>query len=416
VAVPGGFDVLFTWQRPQDNAQSIWLATLRHGRRSAALHLLIANKVHGFYPRAALDGSGALDVVWIDRTTPDRWAIRFRRFTPAGRPLSRTTTLDGFEYYIPGPPGKNVIPAVPVQWALDVQRAPDGSVWAAWEGNQNQGGDWISVAQWTRTGHLTLPPTQVVQGGFDAAVHALRALGLAITANGGQLYFTGENIDGGIGSVPYMQPFDRNGNPIGLQQRVAYDGGGTAANPHAATVAGRPQAVWEKTALHATTLEGTAYRAATIPPGLLVRMGLNVGNLATNILFLVLGSLAGGLGIAAVNPIVLFVLILLWLPVGWIVPRRLRWMVYLALIGLVLARIFGSGGSPPPYVIFIDALGSPGGWIAVAAAIFITFWAGQLIFRRLDPLFRAATMAVTSIYVIGALYAVIYVQGEITKI
>jgi hypothetical protein len=356
-------------------------------------------------------------VLWIDRTHPPRWAIRFQRFTPAGRPLSGITTLDGFEYYLPGPPGHPpIINVQPIQWALDVLRAADGSVWAAWEGNQNQGRDWLSVAQWTRNGHLTLPPTQVLQGGFDSGVHDLRSVSLAITRNGGQLYFTGPDDGGGIGSVPYVQPFDRDGNPVGLPQRVAYDGGGTDANPHAATVHARAQVIWEKTGLHGTVLEGTRYQPATIPPSLLVRLGLNVGNLAINILFVVLGSLAGGIGIAAINPIVLFPLILLWLPVGWVVPRRLRWTVYLALLGLVLAAIFRSGASPPPYVIFIGALGSPGGWIAVAAAVFIAFWAGQFVFRRFDALFRAAAIASTSVYVIGTLYAVIYIQDQITRI
>ena len=356
-------------------------------------------------------------MVWIDRTQPPRWAIRFRRFTPAGRPLSGITTLDGFEYIIPGPPGTPPhINAQPGQWALDVQRAAGGSVWAAWEGNQNLGGDWISVAQWTRSGHLTLPPTQVVQGGFDSDVHALRAIGLVSGENGGQIYFTGVNNGGGIGSVPYMQPFDRDGNPIGMPQRVAYEGGGTAAFPHAAAVHGRPQAIWEKTGEKSTTIEGTIYHAAVLPPSLLVRLGLNVGGLAANILFVVVGLLAGGVGVAAVNPILLFPLIVLWFLVAWIVPRRLRWTVYLLLLGLVLTNAFASGGSPPAYVIFIGALGSPGGWIAVVAAVFITFWAGQFLFRRFDSFFRAAAMAITSVYVIGALYAVIYVQDQITVI
>lgn len=416
LAVPGGFDVLFDWQRTANSpAYQIYLASIPSGATHPAfVRVLFPSRQHGLYPRAVLDGSGMLDLLYLDRTQPGHWAVRFRRFTPAGRSLGKAITLDTAWYYT-GPPTHPNLQAVPDQWGLDLKRAPDGSVWAAWEASDGQDNQWISVAQWNRNGKLLLPPTQVVQGGFDSQPGDPRAVSLVLTHAGGRLYYSGPNANGGIGSVATGQDFDSNGTPVGQPQRVAFDGGGSAANPHAATINGRAVVVWQRVRSAVADLEGTAYRPFT-PPDLITRLGLNVGSLWGNIGLVVVGALAGGFALAIINVFLLLLLLLLWLPIGRLFGRRLRWWIFTAVIGLVLAWLFGSGAAPPGIVVVIGALGSPGGWVAVLGGVFAALWVGQFIVRRQDAIFRAAAMALASLYVIGALYAVIFIQSEITRI
>jgi peptide/nickel transport system permease protein len=415
VRVPGGFDVLFDWQHPGSAHYQIFAASIRDGNTHPALHRLLTNKDYGLLPRGIADGSGALNVLSLDRLHLGLWAWRFRRYRPDGTPISPLTTLGTVDYApisrATGRPDPNIIPST---WGFDLREATDGSIWAAWE-SRSDGIDAITVAHWSRTGRSLLPPTQVMQGGFDIGTYGeQRSLSLAVLRRGGQLYFTGPSPDGGSGTVPFMQPFSADGTPIGLPQRVSYDGG-VAALPHAGSIQGKARVLWEKLGIGATIFEGTAYGPYR-PPDLLTRLGLNIGSLPVNVGLLLVGALAGGIGVAIVNVFLLLLFLLLWLPIGRL-PRVLRWPLYSLALAVVIVDVFGIHASDPPNWIFlISGLGSPENWMAVAAAIFTALWAGIFFFRRYESVFRAAAMAFTAIYVVGVMYAVVFIQGEITRI
>ncbi len=146
-------------------------------------------------------------------------------------------------------------------------------------------------------------------------------------------------------------------------------------------------------------------------------MGLNIGNLWANIGLVLVGSLAGGIAIAIVNFVLLLLMTLLWLPIGWLAPRSVRWLLYALVVAVVIVEVFGvHAANPPSWVLAISGLGSPEIWVAVGVAVFASIWAGLFLFRRYEAIFRAAAIAYTSVYVIAVMYAVVFIQSEIARI
>ncbi len=412
-AAPGGFDVLFQWQKTSTQAAEfqIYLAYVRNGQtRPAVLRLIGATPVYGFYPHGVIDGSGKLDVLYLDEwSKPNNWYWRFQRFTPQGIPVSPKETIDDMCFGCQDPQDS----IVPTQWEVDMKRASDGSVWAVLEGG-GDGGDGANLAHWSPTGRVLLPVAPVPIG-FDSGQTS--ALSLALLHQGGQLFYTSSNPDGGVGSVTFMQAFDDNGALVGSPQRVNYDSGGNSAIPHAGTVSGRPVVIWQRIREGPAYLEASSYHANASKPDWQDRLGLNVGNFWLNSGLVVVGSLAGGVAVAIINFILLLLLVLLWLPIGWLAPRSIRWLVCAIASGLVIVELFGIHAADlPSWVLVISGLGSPENWVAVAVAIFASVWAGLFLFRRYEAIFRAAAMAYTSVYVIAVMYAVIFIQSELTRI
>jgi peptide/nickel transport system permease protein len=402
IAVPGGFDVLFDWRPPHSAAHQLYLARLVAGQTHAALRRIAADRDYGLLPRAALDGSGALDVLYLDRGVPGLWAWRFRRVWPDGRPASPGATTLGTIDFAPGHPPR--VDAVPPDWASDVQRAPDGSVWAAWHARED-GSDFLALAHWSRTGRVLLAPAHLEEAAPDV-------IGLAALQRGGQIYQIGF-IEADV--AIHMVPFDRFGAQSSLvPERVNYDGGHTIA-PHAATVYGRAAVLWEKVGLHSSLIEGTTYRPYT-PPDLLTRLGLNIGNLWLNLALLLVGGPAGALLVAAANVLFLGAALLIWLVAG-LLPRFVRWSAYLLGLTALIVAAFGlHPNALPAWILSMTPFGFPQNWVAAGGAVFAALWSGTFLFRRHEPVFRAALIAFIAIYAPALCSVAATIQSELTRI
>jgi hypothetical protein len=246
---------------------------------------------------------------------------------------------------------------------------------------------------------------------IDPAVDAgSQAVALALQGRGGVAYYP---QPGDIEPYLVATRFDEQGR-AGAPQRVNYDGGGKAANPRAQSVRGRPLVIWQKVRGDGASLEGTAYHPRQ-PPELLTRLGLNVGSLWGNIALVLFGSVAGGIALTVVNVFLLLPLAVVWLLVRRL-PPAVRWPLYLAAIAALLAWIFARSGSLPGYVLVISALGVPYDWLAVAGAVFVSAWSGHYLLSRQESGMRATAMALIALLVVAAMYAVIFIQGQITKI
>jgi len=414
VATPHGFAVLFGWQRPGATNTDLYLAPLGNGNRRPVR--LVRSGDYVINPRAVTDGSGHLDVIYLQRfagISPGLWHVLFQRFTPRGKLLSAPHSLGTVIYLAATSTGCNGDNVVPPQWAIDLKRARNGSVWAAWETGSDcvsrdiSGPNTLSVGHWSRNGRVLLPPTTV-----DPTVDAnAQAVALALHGRGGLLYYPQPGL-----VEPYLvaSGFSGQGLPLG-QERVNYDAGGSIANPQAGRVGRRPVIIWEKVRLRSTsTLVGTAYHRFA-PPDLLTRLGLNLGALWGNIALVLFGSLGAGLALTLVNVYLLVPLIVVWLLIRRL-PPRFRWPLFLAAIALLLAWIFALGPTVPDYVLVMTTLGVPSAWLAVAGGVLVAAWSGRHFLFRQESALRATAMALIALYFVAIMYAVIYIEGQIGKI
>jgi peptide/nickel transport system permease protein len=420
VTVPGGFDVLFDWQRPGRTAFDLELASYKEGVARPTVRQLLSSGDYALYPRGIVDGSGTLDLLYLRRTAPSIWHLYFQRFSPAGVPLSTANSLASITYLAAGPNGCDLPDIVPLQWAIDLKRAPDGGVWAVWEdGNDcvSRGGisgtNTLYLGHWSRTGQALLPPT-TIDPAFDPGT---QAVALALQGRGGQLYYEQQ------GAVqPYLVGvhFSHAGT-VDPAERVSYDGGGNPANPRAGTVAGRPRVMWQKVRGDGTMLQGVSYRPSQ-PPDLLTQLGLNIGSLPGNLLLIIVGSLGGAILLTVVNVFLLIPLLPTWFVIRRIPSGRVRWPLFLAALAVLLAWVFGGHPSPPGYVVVISGLSGAARldplyrWLAVAGAVFVAAWANRYLFVRQESPFRAAATALIGVYFIATMYLILFIQVEITRI
>lgn len=406
----GGYDVLYEAGTGHGALYNIYLATVAAGgTHPISVHRLTHAKRYAFYPRGVYDGHGTLNVIYMDWVEPTLWSWKLERVSPAGHLLGRPRVVDHVLYHTPNKyqPQQNVFPD---RWGVDLKRAPDGSVWMAWDGNA------ISYLEhWSATGRVLLPKTPTITVGIEAETdtRAERSLALVPIGSGGVLYHSAPGEQ-----EPYMAVyhFNRNGvlaNPS--PERVSYDAGGLAQQPSAAAVRGRPQMIWARVGATTASLES----ASSHPfrgPDLLTRLGLNIGNIWGNIAFVTFGALALGVGLIAINLLLILALALLSIPLRRVVPYY--WLVpaYAVVLGVTLLLLFAPYPNPPAVVLVISGLGAPYGLWAALGGTALAAWAGWFPFRRQDSLFRAISMTITGFYFVSVMYAVIFIEGQIGRI
>ncbi|HZS93834.1 MAG TPA: hypothetical protein VFA78_03485, partial [Chloroflexota bacterium] len=318
--------------------------------------------------------------------------------------------------------------------------ASDGSVWAVAQAGDYQMVDGVQgarrsslwLARWDEHGKPLLPPTLVDSSATPLlAPFAAAARGrhvhvyfpyppntlLLHTLNGQPSLTAGQS---GSNAPLIDETFDQRGVASRFE-RVNFDSGGDVASPEAVIRGGRPQVLWEKVTANGAVVEGTVYHHAQ-PPDLTTRLGLNIGNLWGNLLFIVVAGLGFGVVITTANVLLLGILIALWLPAGRL-PPLVRWPVYIAAVAAVLAWIFVARPAPPGWIAVISALGTRSGWfgntvaglVAVAAAIFVSGWLSRAFWSRQDDLVRAVLTAISAVYVIAVLAAVAIVQAQLQQ-
>lgn len=433
----GQIDMLYSEQRPGRNQYDVYLAQLgpRDGRFSRVT-MLIRAADYAFLPRAIFDGSGALDVVDFERRQPGQWAIRFARFASNGAPLGPHRTIGTVSYAVRT--ANNVVDVdVPLPlWGLDLKRAGDGSVWAAWEGDasliQDAGGGVegttaLSIAHWSRGGTPLLKPT-VIDPEPSTGQHGLS---LGLQSSGGQVFYAysgayvmrrrGSNgvleivpgLSGHEGTYLVSLGFDSSGIPTNYE-RVSYEGDDVAAVA-AGSASGEPRVLWQRSTTTLATIESARYHPAQ-PPNLLTRLGLNIGSLWANLGFLVVGSLVAASFYTLSNAgLVLALLFAFWLFCHW-VPAGWRLGIHGLLVAVVFVYVFVLQPSPPPFVLSITALGAITGWIAILSGLAIGLWTDLCFISRLDAVFRAAMLVIVPLYCVAFVYAITIVQAEIERI
>jgi len=441
------FGILFDWQRDQKLPQAtfdIYLASLSDGARTRPrLVRLVRSANYGLLPRGVIDGSGALDTMYLERSGDGSWTIEFQRFSPSGIPLGAAVSLGSVSYQIRRADASIDPTGVPPQWGMDLQPAGDGSVWGAWRtgtsihssGNADppEGATTINIAHWSGSGRILLPSTVVgVDPGTDVP-----SLAMAITPAQEVIYYTypGDTLIprldssgnlvithqsyGGSGQVLVNLTLNPSGRQIGYG-RVAYDAGGEASNPRAGTIAGRAEVLWQKSALRGDVLEGSVYHPAH-SPDLLTRLGLNIGNVWANLVLITFGALGIGIVLTAINAFLLLPLIPVWM-VARRLGARLCWPVYALAIGLLLVY----GLLLPPYVpAYVLGVRSLVGALALdpldrsliaIGALVASYWLGAVVLRRQEAWLRAAVMGATALSFVLVIYAELFIQSQLGRI
>jgi ABC-type dipeptide/oligopeptide/nickel transport system permease subunit len=368
---------------------------------------LVRSQDVALYPRGAIDGSGALDLIYLERCCEETaWRIIFRCFDRHGRPLARPHVLDTVYYAPQSGRGVTLYGTVPPQWGLDMRSASDGSVWAAWSGNQA-----LSISHWSRNGRPLLSPQGI---GF---VSPAEPLALVLVRDGGEVFTSYESVERTfIGAIA----FDRFGRSSGAIERVNFEPGERSHNPQAGISGGLPAVVWQEAQSNGRTIvEGTTYRPA-VPPDLATRFGLNIGSVWANMLLLVLGSLTMGLLFTVVNVPFVALTIVLSACTGRLFRGPLRWQVYTAVLSAALALTFAVPSTLPPFVIGLQGLIAPleplYRWLGVAGAVFVGYWIGHHLAREQEPLLRATAMALSALYFIAVMYAALSIQFEMGQV
>jgi len=441
------FGVLFGWQRHQSLPQATFDIYLASVSDSAAarprLVRLIRSANYGLLPRGVMDGSGALDIMYLERTGDGSWTIDFQRFSPSGAPLGAAVSLGIVSYQIRRADASIDPAGTPVQWGMDVQPAADGSVWGVWRagtsihsaGNMDppSGATTINVAHWSAAGRLLVPPS-VVEADPGADVPSLA---MAVTSAQEVIYFTypgdtnfpqldssgnlvpGHQSYGGSGQVLVNLRLNPSGRPTAYG-RVAYDAGGEASNPRAGTVAGQAEVLWQKLAGRGDALEGSVFHPAR-SPDLLTRLGLNIGNVWANLVLITFGALGIGVVLTALNAFLLLPLIPVWLVVRRL-GARLRWLVFGLTIGLLIIYGLLLPSYVPAYVLGVRslvgalALDPLDRSLMAIGALLVSYWLGTVVLRGQEAWLRAAVMGATALSFVLVIYAELFIQSQLGRI
>ncbi len=441
------FGVLFRWQRHQNLPQAtfdIYLALVSDGAGTRPrLVRLIRSANYGLLPRGVMDGSGALDTIYLERRGDESWTIDFQRFGPSGAPLGAVVPLGTVDYQVRRP-DTNIDPTgVPAEWRMDLQPAGDGSVWGIWRAGTSihsarnvdppTGATTINVAHWSAGGRLLVSPS-VVEADPGADVPSLA---MAVTPAQEVMYFTypgdtnipqldssgnvvpGHQSYGGSGQVLVNLRLNPSERPVGFG-RVAYDAGGEPSNPRAGTVAGKAEVLWQKFTVRGDALEGSVFHPAR-SPDLLTRLGLNIGNVWANLVLITFGALGIGIVLTALNAFMLLPLIPVWLVVRRL-GARLRWPVFALTIGLLMVYGLLIPRYLPSYLLGVRslvgalALDPPDRTFIAIGALVASYWLGAVVLRRQEAWLRAAVMGAMALSFVLIIYAELFIQSQLGRI
>ncbi len=388
----GGFDVLFGWQRGNYPFAIYGMRVVGPGVHEKPA-LIARSPVYGLNPIGAWDGRQHLDVLFLEECCRNaQMNLIEARLDADLTPTSRPGLLDRFAT------------SPPQQWGMDMKSGSDGSVWAAWEGNTG-----ISLAKWNSDGGL-LFKRRIVPASFDTSAPSLSLL---LSPPRGDVYYT---LQGPLGWYVQQTQFDSGGRLVS-SQRVSYDSGGDAENPRAALSHGVPSIVWEKLGAGQTGVEvvGTRYRPS-VAPSLSSRLGLDSGNPFVDLLMLTAGALMAAIPLTFINALFVVPLLLIWLPISLVVPERLRWFVYIAVVSLVMALVFVARTFASHWTFVVGSLGWPVNLAAVVAAVFVGVWISRVGMGDQDNGFRVAALTISAFYFISAMSALALLETHLTLI
>lgn len=394
--VKSGFDIVYGWQPPNGNFDIYALRFSSSGRRLLGPVRVARASAYDFYPRAAWDGSGHLDLIYVQSCCGgNALQVVFRRFDPLFRPVGREAIVDQIN---------SLGTQIPNQWGLEIQRTRDGSVWAAW--GEDAG---VVLGKWTATGRLVW--TRLLSSGTPDLTAP--SLALVLSRLGGYVYYAQADA---TGSHLMATAFDSNGLPTSTS-RVSFDPGGEAANPQAGLTRGFPSVLWENAdnQPEGTPIEGVSYRAA-VEPTVAQRLGLGIGNSMIDLLLVAVGGLLGGALLVVANLLLVGPLVATWVPIQRFLPEFYRWPVYFLLVTTVLSAAFAIPSIANNWIFIVQPFGSPLGWIAVAGALFVGLWLSLYGLRRYEGPFRACAFVLFCFYFLATIWAAIGIQAEVSRV
>jgi hypothetical protein len=205
--------------------------------------------------------------------------------------------------------------------------------------------------------------------------------------------------------------------PAGDVERVAYEGA-LDDQPEPILLRGEPAVVWqaEQSGGHAT-IETSRFSPATVQaPSPAEQFGLGVANPLGAIAILIFGGVGLGVLIAAANILIILALVLVYIVAFRFADRRWKWSAFGVVVSALVYVLLVPLGAPSPPVLFLTSFAGLAGVLALAGALLFTVLLNQLLLRRLDDVYRAAIMATCTLFFLGFLQALVFVQGQLGRI
>lgn len=291
---------------------------------------------------------------------------------------------------------------------MDVARAADGSVWAG--GSADNG---LYLGRWSGTGDNLIPPDALACAGSPCDGTATKEL--KIFSGPRASFVLSIYDDSQQGTRPFITRFSSQGQVIG-QERVTYEYGGATSDVRLVPVRTTVLVAWEKHLYSGQTVIESAVYQPHGASSLAASLGLDVGPVWANLALAILGAVTAATAFTVINVFLLAVLLATWLVISHFVSGPLRWPLYTAALGSILAWIFAAHATPPVFVFVLSAWPAPFGAVAVVAATYVAAWSCLTFLRHQDDWFRAGAMALLSVYVLSLLQALVSIQALLARV
>lgn len=396
-AGPGGAaDLVFSWQRYGNF--DVFLLSLRPGRtRASFIRRLTHAGSYAFYPRAVVDRSGALDLLYLDACCRGHaWRVMLDRYDRTGLRLEKTQTLETL-----GSPGGST--STPTQWAEDIRVDATGHVVGAYAADSG-----IQVFRSLGAGIERLQSLSL-----DPLPGTPASLALAVGPRVDYLFWE-QPFDLGtyLTGRRFAPTLDRAQPP----ERVVYEAS-AQTGIHAVRRGSSVRVLWQAITPSLRSTFQTATSTSTRLPDLAQRLGLGLGNPLEALAVLVVV----GTGVAIITTMGNVLTIIGYVLAALLVMRVLgrtpaRWTIFSAVLTMALALTFVWPGGP---ILFLETLPQTGfpvvpfGMIAIGAVFLLLTWLGDLVLRGVEDLFRIALLTAAGVYFFAFLEALVFVQQRL---
>lgn len=389
------WDVVFSWQR-YGNYDVFLLRMPSDGTKPTLLRRLTRARFYSFEPQAVSDRQGTIHMLHLENCCQQQvWNVAYDRYTANGAHLGRTVTADRI-YGL----GKDTIPN---RWLLQMSLNQQGQVLGAFQGDNS-----ITAFEVRHNGSVVNSPHTV---GVSSQAQGAGSL---VTDKQGGYVFWEEQFD--LGSYIYSERLNQNLEPAGPPERVAYEAR-TETDPHAALIHGRPTVIWQATTAGGNSTFTVSSNRGDTAPTLAQRLGLGLGDPWGDVAILVVAAAGVATFTTVGNIFMIFGLALF----GILAMRLLRrlpggWLVYGALLTLLLYLSFVAPGGPILFLATMPALGLsavPFGLVAALCVLGSVWWLGGVALRRVEVPYRAALMALVGVYFFAFVEAVVFLQQRL---
>lgn len=392
----GAADLVFSWQRYGNF--DVFLLALRPGHtRASFIRRLTRSRIYAFYPRAVLDEGGAVDLLYLDSCCQARvWHVMLDRFGGDGRHLIAKTRLGS----VGNPGGAN---STPDQWAQDVLIDSTGHLTGAYAGDT---GIWVFRA-------LGVGISRILKLRLDPLSGTPDSLALVNGPRSDYLFWE-QPFD--LGTYLASQRFDATLTRAQAPERVVYEAS-AQTGIHTVRSGSSARVLWQAITPSLRSTFQTTTRTGTRQPDLAQRFGLGLGNPLEALAVLIVVAT----GVAIITTMGNILTIIGYGLAGLLVMRVLqhivgRWTLFAVVLAAALALTFVTPGGPVLFLTTLPAMGFPVipfGILACAAILVLLVWLGNVLFGRVEDLFRIALLTTAGIYFFAFVEAIVFVQQRL---